>query len=253
MSIKNLVCSAVVLLGVAATLPLQAAPCLAQTANLYTTACNIGLLTFSNFQFIQTSSGSVTPAPLPPTGGLPTNDVLITPLIDANGTGFMLTPTVPWGATSGGITDLEFSYVVTSNLGGPRITNIFQSIAGAVTDGAFDNITENYCPGGTTLPPASPCPGFGVTTPQLFTRLNAPGGTATSVTAPFSALSVAVLKDISADARIGGTATITAVKNQFGPAGVPGIPEPGTYVLSVLGAGLIGCAQLLRRRSHPAR
>ncbi len=201
------------------------------------TGCQIGGLTFYNFGW--TPSGA---SPLSPPGGLPATQVDVTTLLNGNGTGFLLTPTVTWGAGGGGFTDGELQFIVKSTDSSSSINQLYQQIDGTVAGtGSFDDVLEQYCLGGTSLPPCGP------PTPQLVSQIgptgcnvgsaDGSGGCDNSVN--FSGVSsISVLKDIRGDATAGATGanvTITGVVNQFGPP----VPEPGTYLLSFIGLGLL--------------
>ncbi len=224
---------------------LQGAACtsgatLATYITLGATGCEIGNLTFYNFGW--TPSGASPTLP-PGGGGLPAAQVDVTTLLNNNGVGFDLTPLVTWGAGGGGDTDGELQFIVKTTGGGSTLNHLYQQIDGTVVGtGSYDQVLEQYCLGGTSLPPCGP------PTPQLESRLSpggvcAPGspdgsgGCENSVS--FSGVSsISVLKDIHGDATAGATGanvTITGVINQFGPP----VPEPGTYVLSFIGLGLL--------------
>jgi len=234
------------LLGAGAMLPLQGAACVAGTAadyvSLGATGCTIGTWTFSNFSYGTTVNGG---------GSVPNaTQNVITPLL-GNGAGFSFTPTVPW-TNSAGISDIELQYIVSFT---GNITSIYQSITGSVVpnpSAGFLNITDVYCPGGTTLPPGGPCDNPGPV-PVLFTNVfsGTPGGFSAN-SANFAAVSsVAVLKDVSANAQgfPGSTSTITQFTNCFnGDCSV--VPEPGTYGLALMGFGLLALRAIkFRRRS----
>ena len=204
--------------------------------SLAATGCTIDGLTFYNFGWVATGSNSS------PAGGLPATQVAVTTLLNANGTGFLLTPTVAWGAGGAGFTDGELTFIVKSTNGDPILNHIYQQITGTVTGtGSYDDVLEQYCLGGTSLPPCGP------PTPQLRSTI---GPTGCNVGAPIAGgcsnsvnfagvSSIAVLKDIRGDATAGAqgaNVTITGVINQFGPPST--VPEPGTYLLSFIGLGV---------------
>jgi len=231
----------------------KAAACVAQTADQYvalgTTGCTIGSWTLSSFAFSSTVSGGTVPV---------ASTLEITPLL-GGGAGFMGSPTGTWAATTG-FADVEIKYLLTFT---NPITSIFQSISGSVLpnpSGGFDSITDQYCPGGTTLPPdtTSSCPGG---FKEFETFLN-PGQTFNSGSesgAAFSSTtvdSVAVLKDIGANATgfPGSTDTITSFVNCFNfnasmpcnNSTQPPVAEPSALLM--LGSGLLGLALLSVRR-----
>ena len=200
--------------------------------------CTIGAYTFT---WDAAAFASVESNPGQPTGGITASQINITDLLNANGTGFTLTPSVTFSAQAGGNSDFEIDYKVT----GTGINSIYLEVDGSVVPNAYDHVLEEYCLGGTTdFPPGSPnCPGNSPTGNQNSFTAQINSGTNTSATnsAGFSAqTSISILKDIDANGGPGGgtgdTATVSGVINQFGPAVVP---EPGTYVLSCIGLGLM--------------
>jgi hypothetical protein len=195
--------------------------------------CTIGTLTFtfSAFNVVAHTSNTV------PTGGVTASDITLTDLINVNGTGFLLTPTV-WSAGFAGNIDSELDYIVSS--ASATINQMYQEIDGTVAGNADIDILEDYCLGATSLP----CTPGG---PELESKLTAAFGCAPGAAAAggcghsvsFAAQSsVGALKDIDANGgdQTGSTSTITGVVNQWGPGFVP---EPATYVMSLLGLGLI--------------
>ena len=243
--------------------PAQAANCVSGSllSTYVGSSCDIGSLTFSFLSFgVIGSTASTTP-----TGGLDAAHVTITTLTNANGAGFLLTPTVAWTAIGGGSnTDSELKYVVT----GTGIISNYMEVDGSAVSGAFAHILEDYCLGGSVAggnisatPGAGlnpPCNGPGNGNPGpvgvFDTRITGAGicgqgsvvsptgagPTACGATKTFAAqTSIAVLKDIDIN---GGNsnqpnpqAQITGVINQFGLV----VPEPGTYALSFIGLGLM--------------
>jgi hypothetical protein len=217
-------------------IPLQGAACVNTTFDVILATnggvCSIGAYTFAFGPFnIVGHSGSVTPS-----GGLTAADLNFSTISNANGTGFLLAPNVTFSANSGGNIDSELQYKVTAALAS-NLNSIYLDVTGTGTGGAFDHVLEEYCLGGTTLPPAGS--GFCTGDPSLAQHnLDAyinNGASPAAVSATFSnQTSIAILKDIDVN---GGTTTgsssITGIFQQFGP-----VPEPGTYVLSFIGLGL---------------
>lgn len=247
-------------------IPLQATSCVSGSllSTYIGSSCDIGTLSFSftSFNVIGATANTTPP------GGLTASQVQLITLLNANGTGFLLVPTAAWTATGGGAnTDSELQYVVT----GAGINRIYLEVDGSATPNAFSHVLEQYCLGGTTSPPAGngSCPGdLNLAQHQLdatIVGVGGPGDTdgshpvadgcsglstavtptgagplACGVSATFAAqTSISVLKDIDVNGGPGGGngdfAQISGVVNQFGPA----VPEPGTYVLSVIGLGLL--------------
>ena len=229
-------------------IPLQASTCtsgatLASYETLGSTGCDINGLTFFNFAWV-------------PTGGNPhatpaDTGITVTDLINGNGTGFLLTFGTPttFTAGGGGFSDGELSFTVKTVSGLSAINSIYQQIDGTVAGtGSYDDVLENYCLGLSSLGctplqalDAQINPGSPVCTskdnPQSKLAGDGSGGCDDSVTIAAQSV-IAVRKDIRADATAGATgasAAITGVVNQFGPA----VPEPGTYLLSFIGLGLL--------------
>lgn len=194
-------CFGVAVLGAAAAL---AVPCPTATFDVYvafgTTGCTIGSLTFSQFKYLPFGNTII-----PPT------NLLVTPIVDLNGTGFMLTPQgVAWFATFFGRTDIEIMYIAKSTNPINTFSALYTQLDGFFNPPGFDQIVELYCPGGTTLPPDQVCPLIPPGVRSLYAGLGK-----TSVSFPNPVNSIAVLKDIDANALMGGNATITSVKNQL--------------------------------------
>jgi hypothetical protein len=209
--------------------------------------CDIGAYNFSLFQWIPTGSNP---------HSTPTDtQTTLTTLLNSNGTGFLIggwtpdpTNTQPAGSFSaggGGVADGELSFVVKVIGGGSAITSIYNQIDGTVLGThSFADVSENYAANCTVT--YSACAGQVVPGPE--SRIG-PGGTCINgtsdgaggcdTTLSFSAVaSISVRKDIRADASAGDPGAgvaLTGAINQFGPA----VPEPGTYVLSFIGLGLM--------------
>ena len=201
--------------------------------------CTIGAysFTFDPNEYTHNQSGGGVPS-----GGLLASHLDISDLINANGTGFRLTPDQTFDATSGGNNDIQLAYFVT----GTNINAIYLEVDGTVVGPgtAQDHVLEDYCLGvGVAGPPPggtnTSCPGNAATGDQS-TPLNAyitSGTTPGVASATFnSTTKVTALKDIDAFGGTGTSATVSSVINQWGPAVVP---EPGTYVLSCIGLGLM--------------
>src|SRR6185295_13801763 len=106
-------------------LQLQGAACTSgATLNTYIslagTGCEIGALTFYSFAWTPFGSNPQSPA-----GGLQSNQVTVNTLINSNGTGFQLTPTVAWSAAGGGFTDGDFYFLVRSTANAAIIGGIY--------------------------------------------------------------------------------------------------------------------------------
>lgn len=196
--------------------------------------CEIAGLNFSNFNWTDSGANPHT---------TPTDtQVTLTSLLNSNGVGFLITPTVAFTAAGGGFADGELRFVVKTVGGGNTITSLYQQIDGTVVGtGSYDDVSENYCFGTLGIPGCEPIlnlqstigPG-GICGPGVTDGL---GGCKNTVN--FAGVNaISVRKDIRADATAGApgaNASITGVINQFGPA----VPEPGTYLLSAIGLGLL--------------
>ena len=210
--------------------------------------CKIGAYTF-NFQAFTVIGATSNTTPV---GGLTAADVILSDLLNVNGTGFLLTPTSAWAALGGGSnTDSELKFVVT----GTGITSNYLEVDGSAVPNAFDHVEELFCLGGTVPGQSSGCNAPGGAQSQLDAKISGSGTcaqgssvtptgggpTACGTTLTFAAqTSISVLKDIDVNGGPGGgsgdKAQINGVINQFGPAVVP---EPGTYLLSAIGLGLL--------------
>ncbi len=207
-------------------------------------------LTISQFKFVDLGIS------------LPDANLLVTPLKDPHGLGFQITPTVPWTtAGNGHRLDDEVQYVATvtsTAVDWPGIDRLYTELNGSVTDGAFDQVVEVYCPGGFTLPPDQLCPATNQDTipnvgqaQTLYVRPTPPGsgtsvvfrgalyfpgphgtciGAFNTTNCVYS--SIAVNKDTDANDSLGGIATITRVINQFGPPIKPPSPPPPPLTLA---------------------
>lgn len=188
-------------------------------------------LTISKFTFVDIGPGV----------GLPATQLLVTPLTDLHGIGFQITPTVPWTAANQRRVDDEVQYIATATKTAPDwpgIDRLFTELNGSVVPPGFDVVVEVICPGGTTLPPDQFCPGGngqaktlyfgptpvgGGTSVVFFTPAFSPGpnsnclGVDPTTGKPVCVYSsIAISKDMDANATQGGSATITRVVNQFG-------------------------------------
>lgn len=209
--------------------------------------CTVDGLLLNKFAY-QTAGSS-------PGGPVPANSVTISPIIDANGVGFVFQPIGGMTVLSPGHADGEISYVASTLDGTAGIGGIFASMDASFSGGAIDKVTEDYCAAGTTLPPDQLCPPNGVQ--QLFLSLSSSGSFVSKLHTFDPVSSIAVLKDIEIafDNSGGpGSGTINSVTNQLqgpgggGPGGGPeAVPEPGYALL--LGGG-VAALLLYRRRAQ---
>ncbi|MBV8905050.1 MAG: hypothetical protein JOZ22_15580, partial [Acidobacteriia bacterium] len=244
---------------------LSAAPCPTATADVYVSSFGTGKgvctitattpsggtaqLTISQFTVVNVGYG------------LPAADLLITPLTDSNGIGLQITPTVPWTPSVTYKLDDEVQYIATvtsAAVDWPGIDRIYTELNGTATAPGFDQVVEVYCPGGFTLPPDQACPATQGQAQTLYAGPT-PAGTGTTViftgglysagphgvcTGAFTTTrcvysSIAVNKDMDANASLGGSAAITRVKNQFGPP-IVFVPQGSCQPSSSLSALVTG-------------
>jgi len=222
--------------GMASAAPVA---CPTGTVQDYTTTVNTaggciqdGLL-FGQFQYLSSSSGAGI--------ALPATGVAVAPLVNAAGTGFGFQIVGGFAAGANSVSDgiLQYQVATTNNL--PLLNTLSLSFNGTFTGTGIANVSENYCPGGTVVPPGAGCPSglsnFFVQNSQALTRLE------NSVT--FAGVnSLTVSKDIQVNGGTSGngSATITSITNQFQQASP--VPEPSAFLL--MGSGFVGLA-LLRR------
>ena len=229
------------------TLPLlcgvmaSAAPiaCPTGTVQDYTTTVNAaggcfqdGLL-FNQFQYLSSSAGTAF--------ALPATAIAIAPLINPAGTGFGFQITGGFAAGPGSVSDAILQYQVSTINNQPLLGGLTLSFNGTFTGSGIAGVSENYCPGGTVVPPGAGCGGA---LSNIFVQ-NSNGLTMLQSGAVFPGVSsLTVSKDIQVNGGTSGTATISSVTNQF-----QAIPEPSAFFL--LGSGLIVVAVTRRRLRRP--
>lgn len=219
-------------------IPLQGAACVNTTLDVVLATnggvCSIGAYTFDFNSFaIIGDTGVYTPP-----GGFTAADLNFTVVTDANGTGFELTPNVTISAGPGsGNVDSQLEYVVKSTLAN-NLDSMYLDVTGSTSGTAFDHIQEAYCLGYAVSPPGSAgfCPGAPAPFNPNEIDASINDGFAASATTTFSnQTAISVQKDIDVNGGSSGSATLTGVYQEFGPP----VPEPGTYILSLIGLGLM--------------
>ncbi len=219
--------------------------CPTGTASDYTSTVNSaggctedGLL-FSQFNYMPSATGTAL--------ALPASAVGISPLLNSGGDGFGFQIVGGFAATSGGESDAIFQYEVSALSSLTSLTGISLSFNGTATGTGIANVSENYCAGGTSVPPTT-CGGslqnLKVQSTQGASSLTASGSLG-------NVQSVTVSKDIQVNAGTNGTATISSVTNQFqtGSGVTPSsVPEPATLFL--IGSGLFGFGVIRKRASR---
>jgi len=224
----------------------KASPCASGTIASYaSTTCTIDGLTFSNF----------TPGVLAASPGLAaflSTNIVVTPVSNASGVGFELTPLAPadWTTNQSSQTlDLDWQFVVVCTNGTACIDDIFEQIAGTVsaatpplTLGGADTLTETYCLGSFTLPTGS-CPSGDTAGEQILTTSSAhqtvtanPGFTAVNA--------FAMNKDVSVQSFQTNTASLTSLFDQFS---LVSSPEPNSFSMLIFGLLGIGLFSLRRK------
>ena len=215
----------------AATLAAAPIPCPIGTAATYTDVVNSaggctqdGLL-FSDFNYITSSSGTAL--------ALPASALVIAPLLNAGGNGFGFQIVGGFAATTGGIADGVLQYAVSTLDNSPTLSGLSLTFNGTFTGSGIANTSENYCPGGTTVPPTICAGGL----QNIFVQ-SSQGVSILQAGASFGpTTSVTVSKDIQVNGSsvAGSSATISMVSNQFHPPGTPfsvtPIPEPASLLL----------------------
>ncbi len=216
--------------------------CPTGTASIYTSTVNSaggctedGLL-FSQFNYMPTSTGTAI--------ALPASAVGISPLLNSAGDGLGFQIVGGFAATSGGESDAIFQYEVSALNSSTSLTGISLGFNGTATGTGIANVSENYCAGGTSVPPTT-CGGnlqnIRVQSTQGVNSLTASGNLG-------GVQSVTVSKDIQVNAGTNGTATISSVTNQFQTgAGGSGSSTPEPASLFLIGSGLLGLGAIRKR------
>jgi hypothetical protein len=207
--------------------------CTPQPLSMYVanqTACQIGPLQFSNFEY---GAGHFPDHP-----GPPAFDILVTPQMDPADPGIAFSSRLWTAAGAGGGGDSVISFLIMSLSGEPLISGVGLDITGAVDSEPVKLIVgETVCVGVMIKPGA--CPAANTVNLQVA---DTPSPIAQLPYASFGPVSeITVFKDIyfASDAET-GSGRILTVSNNYP------VPEPATPLLSL--CGLLAAWRLAKRR-----
>jgi hypothetical protein len=183
--------------------------------------CTEDGLLFSNFNYIPSSSGTAV--------ALPASALAIAPLLNTAGDGFGFQIAGGFAASSGGVADGVIQYEVSTVNSSATLDGLNLTFDGTSTGSGIASTSENYCPGGTSVPPTTCSAGLG----NIFVQ-SSQGVSKLSASATYTpATSITVSKDIQVNGStvVGSSATISSVTNQFQQITSATVPEPANLLL----------------------
>jgi PEP-CTERM motif len=195
------------------------------TSNGNTTTVNgAESLTFSDFSYSATATGSAT--------SYPATSVAVLQYTTGNETGISFN--AGWSAPSGGTLDLAISYTVSAPQG-QKLTDAFLAITGSVGGTGYGTVGETLLSGTNTIG-------------SLTASIPGPRSDLLLFPCGYQSITVNVSKDVYLS---GGTgyATISIVDQAFSSCGDPtAVPEPTTIALLGIGmAGFFSYRRLFKR------
>jgi hypothetical protein len=201
------------------------------TSNGNTTTVNgADSLTFSNFTYSATATGTAS--------AYPATSVAVLPYVSGNETGISFN--AGWAASKGGTLDLAISYTVSAPTG-RTISDAFLSIAGAVGGNGYGSVGETLLSGTNTIG-------------SLTATIPGPRSDLLMFPNGYHSITISVSKDVylSGGNCTGSFADISIVNQAFSTSAVcdpPSVPEPTSMALLGIGmAGFFTCRRLFKRR-----
>jgi len=194
-------------------------------------SCGIDDKTFSNF-FYSTAG----------TNPMPASSITVNPITTPFNPGFLFN--APWAVQAGQTQDSLIGLTATVNQNSDHLIDdlTLQMFGAGVVGSGQVSIAETYCAGDTF---ANNCANGIEGT--LLTILNA-NTSILHASVSFGPVRVVdVMKDVELLGGANGSASLlSGVQNQFSETEVPGVPEPGTMLLT--GMGALGLAGAVRRK-----